>query len=49
MITAQDIREKGFEKNRKGGYDMESVDVFLEEVADSIRSMKDVLRVRVLY
>ena len=36
MITAQDIREKGFEKNRKGGYDMESVDVFLEEVADSI-------------
>ena len=36
MITTQDIREKGFEKNRKGGYDMESVDVFLEEVADSI-------------
>ena len=36
MITAQDIREKGFEKNRKGGYDMESVDVFLEEVAESI-------------
>lgn len=36
MITAQDIRDKGFEKNRKGGYDMEAVDVFLEEVADSI-------------
>lgn len=36
MITAQDIREKAFEKNRKVGYDMEAVDVFLEEVADSI-------------
>lgn len=36
MITAQDIRDKGFEKSRKLGYDMESVDEFLEEVADSI-------------
>ena len=36
MITAQDIREKSFEKNRKGGYDMESVDIFLEDIAESI-------------
>lgn len=36
MISAQDIREKGFDKVRKDGYDMESVDDFLEEVADSI-------------
>lgn len=36
MITAQDIREKGFEKVRIGGYDMASVDDFLEEIADDI-------------
>lgn len=36
MISAQDIREKAFNKSRKDGYDMESVDDFLEEVADSI-------------
>ena len=30
MITAQDIREKTFEKARIGGYDMASVDDFLE-------------------
>ena len=36
MITAQDIREKGFEKSRIGGYDMASVDEFLEEIADDI-------------
>jgi len=36
MISAQDIREKAFGKSRKDGYDMESVDEFLEEVADSI-------------
>ena len=36
MITAQDIREKGFEKVRIGGYDMAAVDDFLEEVADDI-------------
>lgn len=36
MITAQDIREKGFEKSKFNGYDMDSVDDFLEEVADSI-------------
>ena len=36
MITAQDIREKGFERSKFNGYDMDSVDDFLEEVADSI-------------
>ena len=36
MISAQDIREKGFDKVRKDGSDMESVDDFLGEVADSI-------------
>ena len=35
MITAQDIREKGFEKSKFNGYDMDSVDDFLEEIADS--------------
>ena len=35
MITAQDIREKTFEKGRNG-YDMESVDNYLEELADEI-------------
>lgn len=36
MITAQDIREKTFEKSRLGGYDMASVDDFLEELADDV-------------
>ncbi len=36
MITAQDIREKTFEKSKFGGYDMASVDDFLEELADDI-------------
>ena len=36
MITAQDIREKTFEKARMGGYDMASVDDFLEVLADEI-------------
>lgn len=36
MITAQDIREKGFERARVGGYDMASVDDFLEELADDV-------------
>ena len=36
MITAQDIREKGFEKVRIGGYDMAAVDDFLEELADDV-------------
>lgn len=38
MITAQDIREKTFEKSRFGGsgYDMASVDDFLEELAEDV-------------
>ena len=37
MITAQDIREKTFEKSKfGGGYDMAQVDEFLEEVADDL-------------
>ena len=36
MITAQDIREKTFEKSRLSGYDMASVDDFLEELANEI-------------
>lgn len=36
MITAQDIREKAFDKSRIGGYDMASVDDFLEELADDV-------------
>ena len=36
MIPAQDIREKGFERARMGGYDMASVDDFLEELADDV-------------
>lgn len=36
MITAQDIREKTFEKSKFGGYDMAAVDDFLEELADDI-------------
>ena len=38
MITAQDIREKTFEKARIGGYDMAAVDDFLDELAESIGS-----------
>ena len=34
MITAQDIREKTFEKSKFNGYDMASVDDFLEELAE---------------
>lgn len=36
MITAQNIREKTFEKSRIGGYDMAAVDDFLEVLADDI-------------
>ena len=36
MITAQDIREKGFVKARMGGYDMASVDDFLDELANDV-------------
>ncbi len=36
MITAQDIREKGFERVRHNGYDMAAVDELLEELADDV-------------
>ena len=36
MITAQDIREKTFEKAKFGGYDMASVDDFLEDLAEVV-------------
>ena len=36
MITAQDIRERTFEKAKFGGYDMASVDDFLEELAEDV-------------
>ena len=36
MISAQDIREKGFERVRLNGYDMAAVDDFLEELADDV-------------
>lgn len=35
MITAQDIREKCFEKARIGGYAMDEVDDFLDELANA--------------
>lgn len=36
MITAQDIRSKTFEKAVFGGYDMATVDAFLEEIANDL-------------
>lgn len=36
MITAQDIREKTFDKAKFGGYDMASVDDFLEDLAEEV-------------
>ena len=36
MITAQDIREKTFEKSTFGGYAMSEVDDFLDELADDL-------------
>ena len=36
MITAQDIREKTFEKSTFGGYAMGEVDDFLDELADDL-------------
>ena len=36
MITAQDIREKTFDKSKFGGYDMAQVDEFLEQLADEL-------------
>ena len=42
MITAQDIREKCFEKARIGGYAMDEVDDFLDELAnDAAASQKE--------
>lgn len=35
MITAQDIREKTFTTARRDGYDMDTVDAFLDELADA--------------
>ncbi len=41
MISAQDIREKDFEKARlNGGYDMASVDDFLDEIADDFTALQ---------
>jgi len=36
MNTAQDIREKVFDRAKFGGYDMNAVDDFLEELAEDI-------------
>ena len=36
MITSQDIREKTFEKAKFGGYTMNEVDDFLDELADEL-------------
>lgn len=36
MITAQDIREKTFEKSRFNGYAMDEVDDFLDELANDL-------------
>lgn len=36
MITAQDVRERTFEKSKLGGYDMAEVDEFLEQIADEL-------------
>ena len=38
MITAQDIREKTFDKATFGGYDMSGVDDYLEELAADVTS-----------
>lgn len=43
MITAQDIREKCFEKARIGGYAMDEVDDFLDELAsDTAATQKEI-------
>lgn len=39
MITAQDIREKTFDK-AKNGYDMACIDDYLEEIADEISNLQ---------
>lgn len=40
MLTAQDIKEKTFEKAVFGGYDMDGVDTFLETVAADIAALQ---------
>jgi len=40
MNTAQDIREKVFDRAKFGGYDMAAVDDFLEELAEDIASLQ---------
>jgi len=40
MITAQDVREKTFEKARFSGYDMADVDNFLDELADDLTAIQ---------
>lgn len=43
MITAQDVREKTFEKSKFSGYEMQEVDEFLEEIADELtNSQKEI-------
>lgn len=47
MITAQDIREKTFEKATFNGYAMSEVDDFLDELADNlVASQKEMLAMR---
>lgn len=47
MITAQDIREKTFEKSTFGGYAMNEVDDFLDEMADELTaSQKEMATMR---
>ncbi len=40
MITAQDIHEKTF-KPRLGGYDIASVDKFLDELAEDVAAYQE--------
>ena len=40
MLTAQEIKEKAFEKAVFGGYDMGSVDDFLEEAANDFNALQ---------
>lgn len=47
MITAQDIREKSFDKATFGGYDMSGVDDYLEELAaDATSTQKEISTLR---
>ena len=47
MITAQDIREKTFEKSTFGGYAMNEVDDFLDELANDLSvSQKELATMR---